>query len=328
MLSTAWGSHNYRSTLLDATPVGRDIALLHLSGSLESYQFESLAQEELVHAVFTRVGGVSAKPFDTLNVGNKVGDAPEAVASNHARIYSHLAISADQVATPRQVHGSRIAAVTVENAGTELPNTDGLATNIPGVVLLLRFADCQPILLYDPDNHALGLIHAGWRGVAQAIARQAVERMQQAFGSQPQRLIAGLGPAIGPCCYTVGQNVASAMSYALPDWHHAVVQEGDSWLLDLSAANAQHLEAAGVQTVEQAQLCTACHNDIFFSHRADKGRTGRFAVVAFLQPRTFTKPATVGQPPQSEAVQGDTPQPQSLHPPGLPPFHAGSGGSQ
>jgi YfiH family protein len=239
-----------------------------------------------------------------------------------------LAISAGQVATPRQVHGSRIAAVTVENAGTEIPNTDGLVTNIPGVALLLRFADCQPILLYDPDNHALGLIHAGWRGVAQAIARRAVERMQEAFGSEPKHLIAGLGPAIGPCCYTVGQNVASAMSYALPDWHQVISQEGDSWQLDLSAANTQHLEAEGVKKVEQAQFCTACHPEIFFSHRAEKGRTGRFAVVAFLQPRIATRPTMGRHSPQSKADQGDSLRPQSLHPPGLPPFESDSGGSQ
>jgi YfiH family protein len=193
------------------------------------------------------------------------------------------------------------------------------------VALLLRFADCQPILLYDPSTHALGMIHAGWRGVAQAIARRAVEKMQEAYGSRPQDLIAGLGPAIGPCCYHVGQNVASAMSYALPDWHQAVVQEEDSWRLDLSAANAQHLGAAGVRTIEQAQLCTSCHSDTFFSHRADRGRTGRFAVVAFLQPRQSAKPTEKNPSAQSETEPLDALQPESLHPPGLPSFQTDLG---
>ncbi len=296
--------------------------------SLTTYYFDSLTQEGLVHAVFSRLGGVSLKPYDTLNVGHSVGDEPEAVAANHTRIYAHLSLGADQVATPVQVHSNRVAAVTVEDAGTELPNTDGLVTNIPGVALLLRYADCQPILLYDPVVHALGLIHAGWRGVAQAIARRAVETMQETFGSRPQDLIAGLGPAIGPCCYTVGYNVASAMGYVLPDWNQAMHQEEDGWRLDLSAANAQQLGAAGVHKIEQAQLCTACHNDIFFSHRADMGRTGRFAVVTYLVPRVSDKTGVSSQVPQSTLEPEDTTQPQSLHPPGLPSFQESLGDNQ
>jgi len=296
--------------------------------SLVTYRFESLARGGLVHEVFTRLGGNSSPPFDTLNVGHRVGDDPEAVVANHARIYAHLSLGADQVATPRQVHSNRVAAVAVEDTGNKLPNTDGLVTNIPGVALLLRFADCQPILLYDPVVHALGLIHAGWRGIAQAIARRAVETMHETFGSRPQDLIAGLGPAIGPCCYTVGHNVASAMGYALPDWNQAMRQEEEGWRLDLSAANAQQLEAAGVHSIERAQLCTACHNDIFFSHRADKGQTGRFAVVAFLEPRATGEPRARIQTPPVEVGPEDTTQPESLHPPGLPPFEKFTGGGQ
>jgi len=298
------------------------------AGNLVTYRFESLAREGLVHAVFTRLGGVSSPPFDTLNVGHSVGDDPETVAANHARIYAHLSLGADQVATTRQVHSSRVAAVAVEDTGTGLPNTDGLVTSIPGVALLLRFADCQPILLYDPVVHALGLIHAGWRGIAQAIARRAVETMQETFGSRAQDLIAGLGPAIGPCCYTVGHNVASAMGYALPDWNQAMRQEEDGWRLDLSAANAQQLEATGVHRIERAHLCTACHNDIFFSHRADKGRTGRFAVVALLEPRVSGEPRAGIQTPRVEVGPEDKTLPESLHPPGLPPLEKFTGGSQ
>lgn len=302
-------------------PVGRKRTLLRQdAGSLVTYRFESLVREGLTHAVFTRLGGVSSPPFDALNVGHTVGDDPEAVATNHARIYTHLSLGAGQVASPRQVHSSRIAAVTAKDAGTELPGTDGLVTNIPGVALFLRFADCQPILLYDPVAHALGLIHAGWRGVAQAIARRAVQTMQQAFGSQPEDLVAGLGPAIGPCCYTVGHSVASAMGYVLPDWNQALRQEEDGWRLDLCAANVQQLEAAGVRSIEQAQLCTACHNNIFYSHRAEKGRTGRFAVVAYLEALVSKEPSMRTPALQVEAELENTMQPESLHPPGFPPF--------
>jgi YfiH family protein len=194
--------------------------------------------------------------------------------------------------------------------------------------LLLRFADCQPILLYDPEIHALGLIHAGWRGVAQGIARRAVEAMQAAFGSQPEALLAGLGPAIGPCCYTVGQNVASAMGYALPNWDQAMSQQEDGWHLDLSAANAQQLTAAGVGQIEQADLCTACHSDLFFSHRAGNGRTGRFAAVAFLKSATAGQARPETSVPVPDVEPQDSTEPESLHPPGFPPFHDSGGGAK
>jgi YfiH family protein len=197
------------------------------------------------------------------------------------------------------------------------------------VTLLLRFADCQPILLYDPVRHVLGLIHAGWRGVALGIAGRAVETMQETFGSRPGDLVAGLGPAIGPCCYTVGQNVAAAMGYALPDWSKVMhpLQEG-AWQFDLPGANAQQLKAAGVRRAEQAGLCTACHTDEFFSHRGDNGHTGRFAVAAYLQAHhgreETAAPDPTGQPPEQEEPEG----PPSVNPPGFPGFEEFVEGSQ
>ena len=285
------------------------------------YQFESTTGPGLVHAVFTRLGGVSQGPFATLNVSHAVADEPEAVAENLRRVYASLSLGAGQVVTTRQVHGNRVAAVSGSDAGNVLANTDGLLTATPGLALLLRFADCQPVLLYDPEHHALGLAHAGWRGVAQGIALRLVEAMQEAFDTQPAALLAGLGPAIGPCCYTVGHEVAAAMGYALPHWKRAMRPEGeDGWRLDLGAANAQLLAAAGVMQIEQSGICTACRNDEFFSHRADGGRTGRFAVVAYLAPSpghegragALASPETAGD---NELAQFD-----SLHPPGLPGF--------
>lgn len=290
---------------------------------LATYRFESLATVglPLVHAVFTRLGGVSRDPFATLNVGHTVGDDQTAVAENHARVYARLGLSEDRVVTAQQVHGNRVAVVTAADAGRVCPATDGLATAAPGLALLLRFADCQPILLYDPDHHALGLVHAGWRGIAQGIARRAVETMQEAFGTRPRRLLAGLGPAIGPCCYTVSHEVASAMGYALPDWTRVMQSEGDEWRFDLPAANAQQLAAVGVRAVEQAHLCTACHNDVFFSHRGDRGRTGRFAVVAYLQPRTGQATGAATDAARAEPEPQECEGPESLQPAGLPAFH-------
>jgi len=295
------------------------------NSGLVTYRFESFAAEKLVHAVFTRLGGVSKEPFASLNVGSSVGDDPAAVAENYNRIYTHLGLSPEQVVTPFQVHSNRVEVVTAGDAGRVLANTDGLATDVPGLALVLRFADCQPILLYDPVHHALALAHAGWRGVAKGIAYRAVEAMQAAFDTDPRDLIAGLGPAIGPCHYTVGDKVAAAMGYSLPDWSKVMQPEGKDWRLDLSAANAQQLAAVGVRHIEHAGLCTACHNDVFFSHRADQGRTGRFAMAALLEPGPETERRSQAREIGAEAEPDRPAERDSLNPPGFPTFDVGRG---
>jgi YfiH family protein len=296
---------------------------------LVTYQFETLAVDGLVHAVFTRLGGISQGEFASLNVGRTVGDDEAAVAGNYARILAHLDVRPEQVVTPSMVHGNHIGIVAANDVGQIILRTDGLATDVPGVVLFLRFADCQPILLYDPANHAVALIHAGWRGVAQGIARRAIERMQEAFGSEPREIVAGLGPAVGPCCYTVGDDVASAMGYVLPDWKQAMTpDEKGQWRLDLSAANAQQLTAAGVEKIEHAHLCTSCQSDEFFSHRASSGHTGRFAVVAYLRaPKGTTRTEKVkvlSKRSASRKLQDFS----TLEPPGFPSFNKLLGGDQ
>jgi YfiH family protein len=295
------------------------------SDGLPTYHFDTLDHAAVFHAVFTRQGGVSSGPFATLNVGSGVGDDPAAVAENHERVYARLGVPADRVSSARQVHGNQITVVSGEGAGQVYPSTDGLLTPTPGVALLLRFADCQPILLYDPVQHALGLIHAGWRGIALGIAHRAVQRMQSAFGSDPASLVACLGPAIGPCCYVVGDNVATAMGYALPNWRRAMQRVESGWRLDLSGANAQQLAAAGVQHVEQAAMCTACRSHEFFSHRASGGRTGRFAVGAYLEARAENAAAGLSSTERRAATphpvnRSRESQPNSLNPRGLPAF--------
>ncbi|MBN1135477.1 MAG: peptidoglycan editing factor PgeF [Anaerolineae bacterium] len=305
--------------------------LRRTNNGLVTYHFQRLTAEGLVHAIFIRLGGASREPFATLNVGRSVGDDQAAVAHNLARIYASLGLTPEQVATAHQVHSNRVAVVTAQDGGQVVPATDALTTDTPGLALLLRFADCQPILLYDPARHALGLVHAGWRGLAQGIARRAVETMQKAFGTNPSDLLAGLGPAIGPCCYTVGDDVASALGYALPDWRKVIALDpsGAGWRLDLPAANAQQLAAAGVRArrMEQAGLCTACHHDEFFSHRADNGQTGRFAAVACLPAGDQAHIRSAEAQPHQERHDREAAIADTLQPPGLPGFSELLGGT-
>ena len=233
----------------------------------------------LLHAVYTRLGGVSGVPYATLNLGHTVGDDIECVEENHRRALGAVGIGVHDVVTPYQVHGSRVAVVGAAHRGTVQPGCDGLVTAEAGVPLLLRFADCVPVLVFDDVRGAVGLAHAGWRGVASNIAAETVRVMVQRIGSRPHQICAAIGPAIGPCCYEVDDAVAYAVSDSCPPGASVTRSEGTKLFLDLPAAVEAQLSAAGVQDVEQAHLCTACHVDEFFSHRRDRGTTGRFGVV-------------------------------------------------
>ena len=250
------------------------------------YTFAELDRHpELVHAVFTRRGGVSPAPWDSLNLGWVVGDDAARVEANYQRVAGALGAPREALTTTWQVHGNKIMLADATNAGTSLGKADGLITNTPGVPLLQRFADCTPILLYDPVQQAAGIAHAGWQGVVARTAEAAVQAMQQAFGCEPAHMVAAVGPAIGPCCYEVGPEVITAIrhSQSQPDALLRASERPGHAYLDMWQANARQLQEAGVGTVAVAQLCTACNTDIFFSHRGDHGKSGRFGAVIMLR---------------------------------------------
>jgi len=248
------------------------------------YRFDSLAAcGEIVHGVFTRLGGTSGPPYHWLNVGKSVGDDEKAVDANYDLICQTLGIHGGDIATAYQVHSANVAVVGPEDRGRVALRTDALVTNGPGVFLMLRFADCVPIAFYDPVQRAIGLAHAGWKGTLSKAAQKTVEAMMEAYGSRPADLIACIGPSIGPCCYQIGGNVVRRVDEVFPHQPQLLHHQGDgSRHFDLWEANRLQLAALGVHQIEVSGLCTACHNDEFFSHRADNGRTGRFAVVVGL----------------------------------------------
>jgi len=236
-----------------------------------------------MHAALTRLGGVSGAPFATLNLGHTVGDDLATVEKNHRRVFSALNLRREQIVSPYQVHSAQVRLVGQAHTGAVQPATDGLLTTAPGVVLLLRFADCVPLLLFDPVRRAVGLVHAGWRGVADGVVKAAVQAFVRHVGSHPADLWAGVGPAIGPCCYQVRPEMATAVARACPDSVKVVQERNSALYLDLPRAVQAQLESAGVGQVEISGLCTACHTEEWFSHRAEGGRTGRFGVLAMLE---------------------------------------------
>jgi len=250
-------------------------------GGLSWYSFESLRDPAIVQGTFTRHGGVSQPPFATLNVGGKVGDDPAAVQTNHARLFSAWDIRAERVVTAQQVHGNRVAVVSPQDGGHTFPETDALISQIPGLYLLLRFADCTPVFLYAPRQRAIGLAHAGWKGTLLEIAIHTVRAMTDTFDCEPGELVAGLGPAIGPCCLEVDGDVLADFRARYGDQEGCIVrpQPSGKAFLDLWRINALQLESAGVRQIETAGICTSCRRDEFFSHRAENGNTGRFAAL-------------------------------------------------
>jgi YfiH family protein len=245
----------------------------------------------IVHGVFTREGGTSRGPWATLNVSASVGDNPEHVRANRARIAAALGFPPDAVVTTQQVHGDRpIAAEEVNRTGDALEG-DILAIGRPGWLLLMKFADCVPLVLWDPRRGCGALAHAGWRGTALGVVARAVRFLATRYGSNPDDILVGIGPAIGPCCYEVSDEVAAAVERAVADVARdngkpspslvLTRRGGPRPFLDLAEANRLQLVLAGVPPdhVALARICTACHADRFFSHRASGGRTGRFAVV-------------------------------------------------
>jgi len=249
------------------------------------YQFELLAgQPGLLHAVFTRLGGSSAPPYHTLNVGQLVGDNPQHVRANHHRIFNALSITQDAVVTARQVHGSSVAVVSEADRGGIMPSTDALVTESRDTYLLMRFADCLPLLMYDPARPAVALVHCGWRGVLGGVVHCAVQALRKSFGSQPDRISACLGPSIGPCCYAVGPEVVGRVRQVFGSQADALlpVRPSGQRHFDLPGAVRAQLVDLGLQHIDESHICTACHTEEFYSHRAEAGRTGRFAALVGL----------------------------------------------
>lgn len=249
------------------------------------------AWPDLVAVCSTRRGGFSQGPYAQLNVGWVPGDDPGNVVANRRLLVEALALPPGTVFAAVQVHGSRTAVAPFpalparqwpERVVTYLGEADVLVAPGPGVFLFATFADCVPVLLVEPRRRAAALAHAGWRGTAARAAAEAVRALCAAAGCSPADVQAALGPAIGACCYRVGQEVAEAVAAVLPHPREAVRPLPGGWaMLDLVEANRQQLVEAGVppQSIAVAGACTACRSHEFYSHRAAGGRTGRFAAV-------------------------------------------------
>jgi polyphenol oxidase len=254
-------------------------------GALRFFQFDTFDASELAHAIFTRHGGVSPGPYASLNMSVSTGDTKDNVRQNLARAFGALERDPASCADLWQVHSANVVVAEQPNGPNDhLGQADAIITNRPEVSLFLRFADCLPVLIFDPRRRAVGVAHAGWRGSLKKIAKATVEAMSERYGSRPADLVAGVGPGIGPCHYAVRPEVVEQTRQAFDGVADSLLLQRDGgYHLDLWGANRAALREAGVEQIEVAEICTVCHSEDFFSHRATGGRTGRFGGLIGLR---------------------------------------------
>ena len=295
----------------------------HQYGNICYLQFDQYQQfPELTHGIFTRQGGCSAEPYRGLNTSTslKGGDSVENVVYNRQTTLRTLDIAHYGCVTLWQVHGADVVTVDTNNeewrtdwayasyyyqkwTPATIRKGDALISKQRGLALSLSFADCTPITFYDPVEQVIGIAHGGWRGTARGVIFATIEAMQQQFGCHSKNIYAGIGPAIGPCCYEVSRDVQELFldgsqfaDMPTKERYRNLVRESatftqldlgrkESLRLDLQATNRKQLLMAGLQLehIEEADICTGCNTDRFFSHRCENGQTGRFPVIMALQ---------------------------------------------
>jgi YfiH family protein len=261
--------------------------------SIRYFVFDSLRDHNINHGIFTRKGGVSPPPWDSLNVGGTVGDDPKRVLNNRDRIFRTLGLGNRSSYDVWQVHSNKVVCARApRETQTKIKKADAILTNVPGVTLFMRFADCVPIFFYDPNKSVIGIAHAGWKGTLGNIVQETLLAMQENYGSKPKDIISAIGPSIAAHHYEIGPDVLELIEdrYGTVADNFLIKEENDGVdekirkkpMFDLQKANQYHLLMAGVRIVEISWICTACNLVDWFSHRGENGKTGRFGALVTL----------------------------------------------
>ncbi len=249
----------------------------HENGGLFYYCFPGLTRyESLCHRVFTRNCGYSKPPYNSLNISYAVGDDPSCVDKNLLMIQQNT--DAEQLLHMNQQHGKTVISIKrgQEKAFNHVPDADALITDIPSAAIMVKQADCQGVILFDPIKSIVAVVHSGWKGSVKNILGETVRKMVNDFNCSTEDIAAGIGPSLGPCCaeFTTYKEI-------LPE-HFQDYMTGKS-NFDFWSISEMQLINAGLKksNIEKAGVCTKCNTDIFYSYRGE-GITGRFATVAMI----------------------------------------------
>lgn len=243
---------------------------------------ETFSQLGVKHGFFMRHGGCSPTPWKSLNMATSVGDSRENVIENRQRLARTLAIPPDRFYDVWQVHGNEVTLTDEPRSANQSHlQSDAIATNKENIYLLMLFADCVPIILVDDAHHTVGIAHAGWKGTLNNVVASLIMRMREKYLTSPEDLSAVIGPRICRKHYPVGDEVARLAQENYDNVEVLETKDGKSYF-DLGLANEFNLRKCGVTDIERMNICTYCQNEDWFSHRAENGKTGRFAAVIGL----------------------------------------------
>jgi hypothetical protein len=245
---------------------------------LEVFSFEQFGFSKIPHGFFTRNGGISPAPWKTLNLSTTGGDSRDNVIENRRRIFEVIQRPLDSLFDAWQVHGSKIIQVNSPRGLENFPDkADGLITDKANLTLFMRFADCVPILLFDPSIGVVGIFHAGWKGTLRKIVGQGVKVFREIYHSKSNDIVAGIGPCICAEHYVIKDDVAQIVEKTFKKRTDEVLTNSKNDIhFNLTKANQIILQDSGVTKIEESNICTACDTGKWFSHRAENGATGRF----------------------------------------------------
>lgn len=238
------------------------------------------------HGFSTRLGGVSKGIYESMNLSFTRGDEERAVRENFERFCTAIGVNAEQVVVSAQTHTTNVYVAHKEDCGRGVTrdrgytDMDGLITDQAGVVLCTQYADCVPLFFVDPVRRVVGTSHSGWRGTVARIGAETVRRMQEEFGCDPHDILAAIGPSIGPCCFEVDAPVYEEFAQMPLAREGCLVSDGGGkYHVDLWEINRRILLEAGLDEshITVTDLCTRCHPDVFWSHRATGGARGSLA---------------------------------------------------
>lgn len=264
-------------------------------GDIKYFRCIPLEETNLVKHVFTtRQGGVSEIPFDSLNLSFNVGDKVEMVLENRKRISKVLNLNYQDIISSQQIHKDNILIINKKNRNKLaiqdnkiIADADALVTDIPGIPLLMCYADCVPIMVLDPVKKAIALIHSGRRGTELEITFKTIKKMQDIFITNPQSCLAAIFPSIAPCCYRFSKHSEISNFWITEEnlKQQIILIKDNEVCLDLQKANYLQLLKAGLQKdkIFIHKMCTYDFSSFFFSHRRDKGKTGRMGALLMIK---------------------------------------------
>lgn len=256
------------------------------------YEFPALAAHSCVkHGMSTRLGGVSEGIFESMNLSFGRGDDPANVMENYRRFCAVVGVTAERCVMTRQTHLTNVRCVTEEDAGCGVmrertyDDIDGLVTDVPDLPLVILTADCVPLFFADPKRRVVAAAHSGWRGTAGAIGAEVIRVMKESYGCDPKDILCAVGPSIGPCCFEVDYPVVEAFSEK-PFFDASCFTDDNNgkYHVNLWEINRRILLSAGVpaENITVGDLCTRCHPDVLWSHRATDGKRGSLAGIIAL----------------------------------------------